>query len=82
MYHELGDGNGASGAFFCLPADRTRYRVGQLHELPAIQRLNNRFSLFAYAVEGIDALQQLQAGDFLVRTEVLEGAWRLLPGTR
>eukprot|EP00981_Chlorochromonas_danica_P001830 scaffold386_cov174-Ochromonas_danica.AAC.4 len=82
MHHELGDGNGASGAFFFLPADRAQYRVGQLHALPAIQRLNNRFSLFAYAVEGIDALQQLQAGDVLVRTEVLEGAWRLLPGRR
>lgn len=77
MYHGVDDGNGASTSFFWLPLDRSK-SLQQLHQSPVIQRLNNKYTLFAYVVEGNDILQQLQPGDILDNARVEEGVWKLI----
>jgi hypothetical protein len=60
------DGNGASSSFFWVKPDRSLYPT-ERNELPTIQRLNNRYSLFAHVTEGNDVLELLRPGDVLVR---------------
>ena len=43
-----------------------------------IQRINNRYSLFAYVVEGFDVLQSVGPGDIIVDTEVINSPWELI----
>ncbi len=51
--------------------------VRELHRQPAVQRLNDRFSLFAYAIEGLDVMDRLREGDILLRARVEDGVWSL-----
>ena len=71
-----GSGRGArvsadsSSSFFWVRPDRSRavpMSVGERHASPAVNRLNNRFSLFAHVVEGNDVLELLRPGDILLR---------------
>ena len=59
-------GDGASSSFFWCPPDRSR-SVTERDSSPAIQRMNNRYSLFAHVVKGNDILELLQPGDILLR---------------
>lgn len=77
MIHDLSDANSASSGFFWLQPDKSM-SVSERHMLPSIQRLNDRYALFAYAIEGLDVLEKLRPGDTLVKAKVEEGAWRLL----
>jgi cyclophilin family peptidyl-prolyl cis-trans isomerase len=58
-----------SSSFFWVRPDRSRtpVSVGERHASPAINRLNNRFTLFAHVVEGNDVLELLRPGDVLLR---------------
>lgn len=76
MYHSPQDSNGASSTFFWVRPDPT-LTVSERHALPVIKRLNDRYALFAYAIEGLDVLEKLKVGDVLVSTRIEEGAWRL-----
>ena len=78
MFHPRGDGNGASIGFFVLPPDPA-LSVIERDALPAFQRLENRYSLFAYCIDGNDVLQQLTDGDVLASCRVEPGMWDLLP---
>ena len=49
-----------------MKPDRSLYPT-ERNELPTIQRLNNRYSLFAHVIEGNDVLELLRPGDVLVR---------------
>ena len=71
MMHSIGDGvgDGASRSFFWCPPDRSR-SVTERDASPAIQRMNNRYSLFAHVIEGNDILELLQPGDVLLRSVV------------
>eukprot|EP01038_Epipyxis_sp_PR26KG_P006847 gene6847-9374_t len=78
MYHEKGDRNGASSSIFWT---RLKREDGQnlmdLHKLAAIQRLNNKYSLFAYVISGNDVLDRLRPGDIITNAVVEDGAWKL-----
>jgi peptidylprolyl isomerase len=76
LLHEVGDYNGGSAAFFWLPPDRSK-SLQQRHMEPAVQRLNYKYALFAYVVDGIDVLEQLREGDVLVSAQVEDGVWDL-----
>jgi cyclophilin family peptidyl-prolyl cis-trans isomerase len=78
MYHDKGDGNGASTAFFWLKQDRAGTNINDIHNQKVIQRLNTRYSLFGYVVEGNDILEQLREDDILVEAQVQPGAWKLV----
>lgn len=78
MFHPRGDGNGASTGFFVLPPDPA-LSVIERDALAAFQRLENRYSLFAYCIDGNDVLQQLTDGDVLASCRVEPGMWELLP---
>lgn len=72
MYHQRGDGNGASSSFFWVPPDVKGI------EQSVLARLNSRFAAFAHVVEGADILLKLRPSDRIVSMEVVEGAWELL----
>jgi cyclophilin family peptidyl-prolyl cis-trans isomerase len=78
MWHGPGDQNGASTAIFSAKLDRVAVRPTAMDKLPLLQRLDNRFSLFAYAVDGIEVLDQLEQGDILVSAMVEDGPWALV----
>ena len=78
MFHPRGDGNGASTAFFVLPPEPS-VSVIERDSLPQFQRLENRYSLFAYCIDGNDLLQLLTAGDVLASARVEPGLWELIP---
>lgn len=78
MMHEIGDPNGANSAFFWVKPDRSK-TLAERHTQDALARLNARYTLFAYCIDGIDVLEQLKAGDVLVSTEVEGGLWELTP---
>jgi cyclophilin family peptidyl-prolyl cis-trans isomerase len=62
----LSDGNGASSCFFWVQPDKSQ-SPAERNSIPAIQRLNSRYSLFAHVVEGNDVLDLLRPGDVLLR---------------
>lgn len=80
MLHDKGDRNGASSSIFWLPLDRSK-SVQELHNSAIVQRLDSKYCLFAYVIEGNDILQQLRPGDLLVSAKVEEGVWQLAPAT-
>lgn len=51
--------------------------ISERHQLPVMQWLDSRYSLFAYAIEGLDVLEKLRDGDVLLRTQVEDGVWKL-----
>ena len=79
MYHAPQDGDGASSSFFYVsPSPQSEdLNLFERHTSPAIDRLNNYYSLFAYVIEGIDVLEQLKEGDVLVSTIIEDNAWEL-----
>lgn len=78
MYHDKGDRNGASSNFFFTPLNYTSTNVYQLNQLPIIQQLNSKYSLFAYVIEGYEVLDNLKPGDIIQSTVVEDGFWDLL----
>ena len=77
MFHNQGDGNGASSAFFWMPADRSQ-SVAERQASSLTQELNNHYSIFAYAIEGNDVLEALNESDILKEVTVEDGPWRLV----
>ena len=54
MYHPRMNLNGGSSAFFWCPMNHTSsITMNNMNELPYIKRLNNKYSLFAYVIEGM-----------------------------
>ena len=76
MFHSKGDRNGASVSFFFPQVDR-KVPVSKLNELPVIQRLNNKYSLFAYAIDGEEVISRLRPGDVIDSVVVEPGIWKL-----
>jgi hypothetical protein len=76
MYHSKGDNNGASTAFFWIPADSSQTLLERNSKI-LFSTLNNQFSLFAYAIEGNDVLESLRPGDVLISADVEDGVWKL-----
>ena len=77
MYLIIIDGNGASASFFWVQPDRS-VSISERHQLPVMQWVDGRYSLFAYAIEGLDVLEKLRDGDILLRTQVEDGVWKLV----
>lgn len=77
MYHATGDINGASAPFFWTnwpPSLSTRQRS----KLQVLEKMNRRFSIFAFVLEGEDrVLRKLQPGDVIKSISLQDGAWRL-----
>ena len=76
MFHSKGDRNGASASIFFPKFDR-QLSSSALDSLPVVQRLNNKYSLFAYVIEGEDLLEELSPGDLIDSAVVEEGMWML-----
>lgn len=76
MWHPQNELSGASAAFFSIPFDSSQSVTRRTAEL-SMSRLNQKYSLFAYCVDGNDVLSNLQAGDVLVRTSVEPGLYNL-----
>lgn len=76
MWHNQNELSGASAAFFSIPFDSSisvTQRTAQL----SMSRLNQKYSLFAYCVDGNDVLSNLRDGDLLVRAQVEPGLYNL-----
>ena len=65
--HKVGDPNGSQGNFFLL---RKKY---EYKSTEAIARLDSRYSIFAYVIDGLDLLQTLQPGDSIVSARIRDG---------
>jgi hypothetical protein len=76
MFHSKGDRNGASVSIF-FPQVDGKVPVSKLNELPVIQRLNNKYSLFAYVIDGENIINRLRPGDILDSVAVEPGTWTL-----
>ena len=76
LWHDQKDVNGGSPAFFTVPFARD-IRIGDRDRGDTMQRLNNKYSLFAFCVDGNDVLLNLKEGDVLVRAEVERGVYSL-----
>jgi cyclophilin family peptidyl-prolyl cis-trans isomerase len=76
MFHSKGDRNGASVSIFFPQVDR-KVPVSKLNELPVMQRLNNKYCLFAYAIDGEDIIDRLRPGDIIDSVTVEPGTWKL-----
>lgn len=74
--HKVGDPNGSQGNFFLL---RNKY---QFKSTEAIARLDSRYSIFAYVIDGLDLLQTLQPGDIIVNAKVREGFYSMSSSSR
>lgn len=77
MMHDKGDNNGASTAFFWIPADQEQ-TVVERNAGSLFQHLNNQFCLFAYCIEGNNVLESLKPGDVLESATVEDGIWELV----
>ena len=71
MYHPLGDRNGGSASFFAIPPKSKLTRE-------ILNKIDKRFAIFAFIVEGLDVLNQLDDDDVVLKTEVEPGNWKLL----
>tara|TARA_A100001015_G_scaffold166138_1_gene184657 strand:- start:372 stop:2021 length:1650 start_codon:yes stop_codon:yes gene_type:complete len=71
MLHQLGDRNGASASFFT-----PRPAVPLSSQL--LERLDKRFAVFAFVVQGLDVLPELREDDVLIKAEVEPGPWQLI----
>jgi len=71
LLHPVGDRNGASSTFFVL-----RPKSPITSEI--LERIDKRFAIFAYIVEGLDVLNSLGSGDSILDVEVDNGAWQLV----
>ncbi len=69
--HKVGDPNGSQGNFFLL---RNKY---QFKSTEAIARLDSRYSIFAYVIDGLDLLQTLQPGDSIVSARIRDGYYSI-----
>lgn len=82
MYHSRDNPNDASSAFFWYPVNHNAsLTMNEIHEFPIIKRLDQKYSLFAYVIEGLDILPKLQHNDIILTTEVQPGLWQLIPPT-
>eukprot|EP01041_Mallomonas_annulata_P007048 gene7048-14342_t len=80
MYHDEMDTNSASSAFFFLLPNNTVSPTVRNQE-PIISRLDNRYALFAYIVNGVDLIESFKPGDVLSSANVEAGVWDLIrPG--
>lgn len=77
MFHSKGDRNGASASIFFPRFNRTMSIV-EVDGLPVVQRLNNKYSLFAYVIAGEEVVEQLQTGDIVSSISVQDGLWSLV----
>ena len=76
MYHDDLDSNSGGSAFFSVPFDQS-LSVYQRSQLPTMAKMNNKFSLFAFVVDGNDVLVNLKEGDLLVDTKIEAGLFAL-----
>ena len=76
MWHSQNELSGASAAFFSIPFDSSQSVTQRTAQL-SMSRLNQKYTLFAYCVDGNDVLSNLQDGDLLVRTFVEPGLYSL-----
>ena len=54
MYHPRMNLNGGSNAFFWCPMNHSSsITMNMMNELPHVKRLNDKYSLFAYVIEGM-----------------------------
>jgi len=79
MWHPLDDANEATGSLFWLPLDHCLNSVQALAQQPLVRRLDSKYSLFAYVVQGGEVLPLLRAGDVVIGTTVEPGLWQLVP---
>lgn len=71
LLHNLGDRNGASASFF-TPRPTVPLSA------PLIERIDKRFAIFGFVVQGLDVLTDLRDDDLLVSAQVEPGPWQLL----
>ena len=76
MWHAQNDDAGASSSFFSIPFDNTQ-SVTARSKKNSMARLNQKYSLFAYCVDGNDVLINLKEGDVLTRAVVEPGLYNL-----
>ena len=77
MYHATGDINGASAPFFWTNWPKS-LSTRQRSKLQVLEKMNRRFSIFAYVIEGEDqVMRRLQPGDIVKSISLQDGAWRL-----
>ena len=79
MNHEIGDPNGGTADFFFVRPDRS-LSVQERYTSPSVRRLDARYTLFAYCVDGIDILEQLRAGDKIVGMKLIDGCFSIQTG--
>ena len=71
LLHNLGDRNGASASFF-TPRPTVPLSA------PLIERIDKRFAVFGFVVQGLDVLTDLREDDLLVSAQVEPGPWQLI----
>ena len=77
MYHATGDVNGASSPFFWTNWPLS-LSTRQRSKLQVLEKMNRRFSIFAYVLEGEDeVVRKLRPGDEIKSISLQDGAWRL-----
>ena len=77
MYHATGDINGASSPFFWTNWPLS-LSTRQRSKLQVLEKMNRRFSIFAYVLEGEDeVMRKLRPGDEIKSISLQDGAWRL-----
>ena len=71
LLHPLGDRNGGSASIFAIPPKSKLTRE-------ILEKIDKRFAIFAFIVEGLEVLNQLEDDDVLLRSEVQPGPWKLV----
>ena len=76
MWHSQNDETGASSSFFCIPFDNSKSVTEKTKEV-SMGRLNQKYSLFAFCVDGNDVLVNLKEGDILTKATIEQGLYNL-----
>ena len=80
LFHDKGDENGGSFSLFYLPFGDQR-SPQELQTLAEVQRVNSKYALCGFVVEGAEVWAQLRDGDVLQSAKVQDGLWRLITPT-
>ena len=76
MWHSQNDDEGGSSSFFCIPFDNTQSVTRRTKQV-SMDRLNQKYTLFAFCVDGNDVLTNLREGDVLTKATVEPGLFTL-----
>jgi cyclophilin family peptidyl-prolyl cis-trans isomerase len=89
MFHAKGDRNGASASLFLPRFSNQRLGVvaekvgegvpeGGVDVEGVLKRLDNKYALFAYVVDGFEVINQLLPGDLISTVNIEKGMWKLI----